>query len=85
MNITIDAKKLRSRKDYYTPFKAKLPEYFGNTLDAFWDFLTTDLPTGSHIRLINVPVKQGVVIKNMVAILKELQEERDDIKIEIIS
>lgn len=85
MNVSIDAKKIRTRKDYYTPFKAALPEYFGNTLDAFWDFLTTDFPAGGHIRLFNVPAKQGAVIKNLVAMLTELKTERDDIRIEIVS
>ena len=42
MTITIDGLSIKKKEDFYANIKTELnaPEYFGNNLDALYDFLT---------------------------------------------
>ena len=42
MTITIDGLSIKKKEDFYQNIKEELdvPEYFGNNLDALYDFLT---------------------------------------------
>ena len=42
MTITIDGLSIKMKEDFYANIKTELnvPEYFGNNLDALYDFLT---------------------------------------------
>ena len=76
----IDFTDLGDYDDFYAQLKEKLtlPEFFGDNLDALYDFLTgfTELPL--HIEFVNMSVEQLETFEDLLVTLEDAEEELED-------
>ncbi len=78
--IVFDFKKIKNKKDFYSELaeKVRLPEYFGNNLDALWDIITSgeiDLPT--EVIFINFDNRKNKFFVSLEELFKDAEKETD--------
>jgi ribonuclease inhibitor len=85
---TLDGNKIRSLADFYDRLSIlmKLPEHFGRNFDALWDVLATDIEGPLEINWKHADSSRKLMGKDfdqVVKLLQELEEERDDFQLKI--
>ena len=84
---TVDFQPVKYYRDLYKCLKIglKLPEFFGENLDALWDCLTGFIGWPCEIRLINLSAlnkQRREELQNILDVLKEAEEKYpNDIRI----
>ena len=88
IQIELNGENMKTRQGThkYLKEKLKLPEYYGENLDALWDILST-YSKSIKISLIN----KNELIKNLedygyalISVFQDIEEENTNIKFEII-
>lgn len=78
--VYIDFTEIGDYEDFFTHLKEKitLPEFFGDNLDALYDFITggADLPL--HIEFVNMSVEQLEAFEDLLVTLEDADDELDD-------
>ncbi len=85
---TLDGKTIRSLDDLYDQFSARLsfPQHFGRNLDALWDVLSADVEGPFEIVWKHADVSKkalGREFGKVLKLLKELEKEREDFKLNV--
>lgn len=75
----IDFAEIGDYEDFYTQLKekVKLPEYFGDNLDALADVITGDLEMPFHLEFVNMSVDQLENFEDLLNMLEDLEEESE--------
>jgi len=76
MTITIDGLSIKKKEDFYANIKTELnvPEYFGNNLDALYDFLT-EQPDILQVKFLHYNMMQSQLGRSFCQqLLKVLQD-----------
>ena len=78
--ILIDFANIGDYEDFYTELKskAKLPEHFGDNLDALSDVITGGLELPLHIEFVNMSVDQLETFEDLLTTLEDIEEEAGD-------
>lgn len=78
--IYIDFTEIGDYEDFYTQLKekAKLPEYFGDNLDALSDVITGDLEMPLHLEFVNMSVDQLELFEDLLTILEDIEDENEE-------
>lgn len=78
--VYIDFTEIGDYEDFFTQLKEKitLPEFFGDNLDALYDFITggADLPL--HIEFVNMSVEQLEAFEDLLVTLEDADDELED-------
>jgi ribonuclease inhibitor len=79
----LDGKAINCMADFYLELgkQLPLPSYFGDNLDALWDFLTTDLQGPCKLVWLDSEhsrTSMGDDFKILVKIFEEVSEEREE-------
>lgn len=80
MNTTyIDFTEIGDYEDFYTQLKekAKLPEYFGDNLDALSDVITGELEMPLHLEFVNMSVDQLELFEDLLTMLEDIEDENE--------
>ncbi|WP_300672764.1 barstar family protein [Soonwooa sp.] len=77
--IYIDFVDLGDYEDFYAELKKKikLPDYFGDNLDALYDVISGDLEMPLHIEFVNMSVDQLDTFEDLLRTLEDAEEEVD--------
>ena len=81
MNTTyIDFTEIGDMEDFFDQLKEKLklPETFGDNLDALYDSITGFVELPLHIEFVNMSVEQLEDFEDLLTTLEEADEELDD-------
>ncbi len=80
MTSYIDFTDLGDYDDFYAQFKEKitLPEFFGDNLDALYDFLTGFAELPLHLEFVNMSVEQLETFEDLLVTLEDAEEELED-------
>ena len=81
MNPTyIDFTEIGDMEDFFDQLKEKLklPETFGDNLDALYDSITGFVELPLHIEFVNMSVEQLEDFEDLLTTLEEADEELDD-------
>ena len=81
MNTTyIDFIEIGDMEDFFDQLKEKLklPETFGDNLDALYDSITGFVELPLHIEFVNMSVEQLEDFEDLLTTLEEADEELDD-------
>jgi len=81
MNTTyIDFTEIGDYEDFYTQLKekAKLPEYFGDNLDALSDVITGELEMPLHLEFVNMSVDQLELFEDLLTMLEDIEDENEE-------
>ena len=75
--IYIDFTDLGDYDDFYAQLKEKLtlPEFFGDNLDALYDFLTGFAELPLHLEFVNMSVEQLETFEDLLETLEDAEEE----------
>ena len=75
--VYIDFSTVGDFEDFYTQLKdkLKLPETFGDNLDALYDFLTGYVEMPLHIEFVNMSVDQLEDFDDLITTLEDSEEE----------
>lgn len=78
--VYIDFTDLGDYEDFYAQLKEKLklPETFGDNLDALYDSLTGFVEMPLHIEFVNMNVEQLETFEDLLVTLEEAEEELED-------
>lgn len=78
--IYIDFTDLGDYEDFYEHLKEKLtlPEFFGDNLDALYDFLTGFAELPLHLEFVNMSVEQLETFEDLLVTLEDAEEEVED-------
>ena len=78
--IYIDFTDLGDYEDFYAQLKEKLtlPEFFGDNLDALYDFLTGFAELPLHLEFVNMSVEQLETFEDLLVTLEDAEEELED-------
>lgn len=78
--IYIDFTDLGDYDDFYAQLKEKLrlPEFFGDNLDALYDAITGFLELPLHIEFVNMSVEQLETFEDLLVTLEDADEEMED-------
>ena len=78
--IYIDFTDLGDYEDFYTQLKEKLklPETFGDNLDALHDSLTGFVELPLHLEFVNMSVEQLETFEDLLLTLEDTEEELED-------
>ena len=78
--IYIDFTDLGDYDDFYAQLKEKLtlPEFFGDNLDALYDFLTGFAELPLHLEFVNMSVEQLETFEDLLVTLEDAEEELED-------
>ncbi|MEC5158332.1 barstar family protein [Chryseobacterium sp. MP_3.2] len=76
----IDFTDLGDYEDFYAQLKEKvtLPEFFGDNLDALYDFLTGFAELPLHLEFVNMSVEQLETFEDLLVTLEDAEEELED-------
>ena len=76
----IDFTDLGDYDDFYAQLKEKLtlPEFFGDNLDALYDFLTGFAELPLHLEFVNMSVEQLEIFEDLLVTLEDAEEELED-------
>ncbi|GAB0156754.1 barstar family protein [Chryseobacterium sp. Alg-005] len=75
--IYIDFTDIGDYEDFYAQLKdkLKLPEHFGDNLDALYDVITGELEMPLHIEFVNMNVDQLEIFEDLLTTLEDAEEE----------
>lgn len=75
--VYIDFINIGDYEDFYTELKSKikLPEYFGDNLDALSDVISGGLEMPVHIEFVNMSVDQLELFEDLLTTLEDLEDE----------
>lgn len=78
--IYIDFTDIGDYEDFYAQLKEKikLPEHFGDNLDALSDVITGELEMPLHIEFVNMTVDQLEIFEDLLLTLEDVEEEMED-------
>ena len=78
--IYIDFTDLGDYDDFYAQLKEKLtlPEFFGDNLDALYDFLTGFSELSLHLEFVNMSVEQLETFEDLLVTLEDAEDELED-------
>lgn len=78
--IYIDFTDLGDYEDFYTQLKekVKLPDHFGDNLDALSDVISGELEMPLHIEFVNMSVDQLEIFEDLLTTLEDAEDEVDD-------
>ena len=78
--VYIDFIEIGDMEDFFDQFKEKLklPETFGDNLDALYDSITGFVELPLHIEFVNMSVEQLEDFEDLLTTLEEADEELDD-------
>ena len=78
--IYIDFTDLGDYEDFYAQLKEKLklPETFGDNLDALYDSLTGFVEMPLHLEFVNMNVEQLETFEDLLVTLEDAEEELED-------
>jgi len=76
----IDFTDLGDYDDFYAQLKEKLtlPEFFGDNLDALYDFLTGFAELPLHLEFVNMSVEQLETFEDLLVTLEDAEDELED-------
>lgn len=77
MTVYIDFADLGDYEDFYAQLrtKMKLPEHFGDNLDALYDSLTGFVELPLHLEFVNMSVDQLETFEDLLTALEDAEEE----------
>lgn len=75
--IYIDFTEIGDYEDFYTQLKEKikLPEHFGDNLDALSDVISGELEMPLHIEFVNLSVDQLELFEDLLITLEDAEDE----------
>lgn len=75
--ITFDFDYISDYDEFYSALKRKfdLPDWFGNNLDAFYDFISGELKLPCHLKLINLNPEQIEDFEDLFEMLEDAENE----------
>ncbi len=78
--IYIDFTNIGDYEDFYAQLKEKikLPEYFGDNLDALSDAITGEIEMPLHIEFVNMTVDQLETFEDLLTTLEDAEDEAED-------
>lgn len=78
--IYIDFTEIGDYEDFYTQLKEKikLPEHFGDNLDALSDVISGELEMPLHIEFVNLSVDQLELFEDLLITLEDVEDEVED-------
>ena len=78
--IYIDFADLGDYEDFYNQLKekVKLPEHFGDNLDAISDVITGELEMPLHLEFVNMSVDQLEIFEDLLTTLEDAEDEMED-------
>lgn len=78
--IYIDFTEIGDYEDFYTQLKEKikLPEHFGDNLDALSDIISGELEMPLHIEFVNLSVDQLELFEDLLITLEDTEDEVED-------
>ena len=78
--VYIDFTEIGDYEDFYTQLKEKLtlPEFFGDNLDALYDFLKGFAELPLHLEFVNMSVEQLEIFEDLLLTLEDAEDELDD-------
>ena len=77
--VYIDFTDIGDYEDFYTQLKEKLklPEYFGDNLDALYDSITGFIELPLHLEFVNMTVTQLEMFEDLLTTLEDAEEETE--------
>jgi ribonuclease inhibitor len=77
--ITLDFDKIHSLRSFYAACKEalRLPDYFGNNLDALWDCITSGISLPAEISFINVTPYHLEKFEKQIELFRDAEEALD--------
>jgi ribonuclease inhibitor len=81
MNTTyIDFTDIGDYEDFYAQLKEKikLPDHFGDNLDALSDVISGELKMPLHIEFVNMSVDQLEIFEDLLTTLEDTEDEVED-------
>lgn len=80
--IIFDFSDINDYNDFYEKLKSKLivPEWFGNNLDALFDFITAYTGLPLYFRFFNVSFEQLETFDDLLSTLEDAEAEVDDFR-----
>lgn len=78
--VYIDFSEIGDYEDFYAQLgeKVELPNFFGDNLDALYDFLTGTAELPLHLELVNLCVEQLEVFEDLLTTLEDASDELED-------
>lgn len=78
--VYIDFAELGDYDDFYAQLKEKLklPEFFGDNLDALYDSITGFVALPLHLEFVNMSVEQLETFEDLLVTLEDADDELDD-------
>lgn len=78
--VYIDFADLGDYEDFYVQLKEKLklPDYFGDNLDALYDSLTGSVELPLHMEFVNMSVDQLETFEDLLVTMEDADEELED-------
>lgn len=78
--VYIDFAELGDYDDFYVQLKEKLklPEFFGDNLDALYDSITGFVALPLHLEFVNMSVEQLEMFEDLLVTLEDADDELDD-------
>lgn len=78
--VYIDFVELGDYDDFYAQLKEKLklPEFFGDNLDALYDSITGFVELPLHLEFVNMSVEQLEMFEDLLVTLEDADDELDD-------
>ncbi|RZJ50215.1 MAG: barnase inhibitor [Chryseobacterium sp.] len=78
--IYIDFAELGDYEDFYSQLKEKLklPDHFGDNLDALSDVISGELEMPLHIEFVNLSVDQLEIFEDLLTTLEDAEDEVED-------
>lgn len=78
--VYIDFAELGDYDDFYAQLKEKLklPEFFGDNLDALYDSITGFVTLPLHLEFVNMSVEQLETFEDLLVTLEDADDELDD-------
>ena len=78
--VYIDFAELGDYDDFYVQLKEKLklPEFFGDNLDALYDSITGFFALPLHLEFVNMSVEQLETFEDLLVTLEDADDELDD-------
>lgn len=75
--IYIDFTNLGDEEDFYAQLKEKikLPDYFGDNLDALSDVISGDWEMPLHLEFVNMSVEQLEIFEDLLTTLEEAEND----------
>lgn len=78
--IYIDFTEIGDYEDFYAQLKEKikLPDHFGDNLDALSDVISGELEMPLHIEFVNLSVDQLEIFEDLLTTLEDAEDEVED-------